>query len=242
EARQLARVLNDIFVGGGGSFDTPGNQVAPRSGLGLTTGSTDRLATGGPSASANVSFGGAFGTTGGGGAGGGGLGASRRGGGAGGGLGAGSAFGRQQAAAQTADASGLEGRSPTGGAGGGQPVLEGVRITPDVTGNSLLIYASTENYQIVARTLAQLDRPKLQVAIDATVAEVTLNDDLTYGVQFFLQGKKNGTRGAISNIPTQPPGVQSTVRDSGIFNASQMAGAALSRAFPGFNFLVGSEA
>src|SRR5258708_2436889 len=35
EARQLARVLNDIFVGGGGgSFDTPASQVAPRGGLG----------------------------------------------------------------------------------------------------------------------------------------------------------------------------------------------------------------
>jgi general secretion pathway protein D len=31
EARQLARVLNDVFVGGGGSFDTPANQVAPLS-------------------------------------------------------------------------------------------------------------------------------------------------------------------------------------------------------------------
>src|SRR5712671_1495353 len=74
EARQLARVLNDIFVGGGGSFDTPASQVAPRSGLGLTAGSTDRLATGGPSASANVNLGGAFGGAGGGAAGGAGFG------------------------------------------------------------------------------------------------------------------------------------------------------------------------
>src|SRR5215471_1047275 len=79
EARQLARVLNDIFVGGGGSFDTPANQVAPGSGLGRTAGSTDRLAASGPSASANVNFGGSFG--------GGGLGGGSSGG--GGGLGGG---------------------------------------------------------------------------------------------------------------------------------------------------------
>jgi general secretion pathway protein D len=234
EARQLARVLNDVFVGGGGSFDTPANQVAPGSGLGRTAGSTDRLAASGPSANANVSFGSSFGGAGGGGAGGaGGFGGSGRSGGAAGGLGAGSTLGRQTG--QAGDTSALEGRTPTGGAGGGgQPLLEGVRITPDVTGNALLIYASTENYQIVARTLAQLDRPKLQVAIDSTVAEVTLNDNLSYGVQFFLQTKKSGVLGNISNIPTDPPGKSSV-------NAAGLVGAALNRAFPGFNMLIGSE-
>jgi general secretion pathway protein D len=231
EARQLARVLNDIFVGGGGSFDTPGNQVAPRSGLGITSGSTDRLAASGPQASANVSFGSSFSQTGGG-AGGGGIGGSGRTGGASGGLGSGSTLGRQTGQNAT-DTSALEGR-PAGGAGGGQPVLEGVRITPDVAGNSLLIYASTENYQIIARTLAQIDRPKLQVAIEATVAEVDLNDELSYGVQFFLNGKYRGVVGNTSNIPTQPPGVPSTATGG-------LVGAALNRAFPGFNFLIGNE-
>ncbi len=233
EARQLARVLNDVFVGGGGSFDTPASQVAPRSGLGLTAGTTDRLMAGGPSASANVNFGGSSGGAGGGAAGGAGFGGSGRTG-AAGGLGAGSTFGRQTAQTAAPDTSALEGRTATGGAGGGQPVLEGVRITPDVTGNTLLIYASTENYQIIARTLAQLDRPKLQVAIDSTVAEVTLNDNLTYGVQFFLQSKKSGVLGNISNIPTDPPGKPSST-------VNGLVGAALNRAFPGFNLLIGSE-
>jgi general secretion pathway protein D len=239
EARQLARVLNDIFVGGGGSFDTPAGQVAPRSGLGITAGSTDRLAASGPSANANVSFGGSFGQAGGGaGAGAGGLGGGGGGfGGAGrqgaaGGAGGGSTFGRQQA--QTGDTSGLEGRG-AGGGGGGQPVLEGVRITPDVAGNSLLIYASTENYQIIARTLAQLDRPKLQVAIEATVAEVDLNDELSYGVQFFLNSKYHGVTGNIANIPTSPPGTQATNSTTGLIAPL------LNRAFPGFNFLIGNE-
>jgi general secretion pathway protein D len=231
EARQLARVLNDIFVGGGGSFDTPSSQVAPRSGLGITSGSTDRLAASGPQASANVSFGGSFGQSGSGAGGAGGTSSGGLGGG-GGGFGArpGAAAGvggRQQG--QTGD----EGRA-AGGAGGGQPVLEGVRITPDVAGNSLLIYASTENYQIIARTLAQIDRPKLQVAIEATVAEVDLNDELSYGVQFFLNSKYHGVTGSVANIPTSPPGVQTQ-------NSAGLVGASLSRAFPGFNFLIGNE-
>jgi general secretion pathway protein D len=229
EARQLARVLNDVFVGGGGAFETPASQVAPRGGLGTTT-SADRLSSGAPSASANVTFGGSVG---GGGAGGAGAGAGIGGGGRAGGGGLGTTFGTLgRPSTQATDTSALEGRAAAGG--GGQPLLEGVRISFDPAGNTVLVYASTENYQIVERTLVQLDRPQLQVAIDATVAEVTLNDNLSYGVQFFLQSKQSGVPGNISNIPTTPPGVPSV-------SAGGLVGAALNRAFPGFNFLLGSE-
>jgi Bacterial type II/III secretion system short domain len=71
--------------------------------------------------------------------------------------------------ANSANANALEAHgSGGGGAGSGGPVLEGVRITADASSNSLLIFASNENYQLILRTLAQLDRPQLQVAIDAT--------------------------------------------------------------------------
>jgi general secretion pathway protein D len=218
EARQLARVLNDVFVGGGGgSFDTAANQVAPRSGL-SASGSTDRLSPAG---------GGLGGATGG--AGGGAFGSSTGGAGRAGGndrFGAGfSTIGRNQQTQGAADTSALEGRSP--GGGGNQPLLEGVRITPDTTGNSLLIYASNENYQLIERTLVQLDRPQLQVAIDATVAEVTLNDNLNYGVQFFLQSSK----GSLLNTSTSPASAVAT----------GAANALINRALPGFNFLIGSE-
>lgn len=115
-------------------------------------------------------------------------------------------------------------------------MLSGVRITPDVVNNSLLIYASQENYRIIERALQQIDRPQMQVAIDATIAEVTLNNDLNYGVQFFLTSHNLGLRpdtgSALNTAATQPPGV----------NASGIANAFLNRAFPGFNFLVGPEA
>ena len=38
--------------------------------------------------------------------------------------------------------------------------------------------------------LRRVDRAPLQVMINATIAEVTLNDSLRYGVQVFLKGKK----------------------------------------------------
>ena len=70
------------------------------------------------------------------------------------------------------------------GAGNQQgAILPGVRITADAVNNTLLIYANQENYRIIEQTLRQLDRPQLQVSIDATIAEITLNDNLNYGVQ-----------------------------------------------------------
>ncbi len=102
--------------------------------------------------------------------------------------------------------------------------MPGVRITADVTNNSLLIYANEGNYRIIEGALRQLDRPPLQVAFDATIAEVTLNDSLTYGVQFFLKSSNLGA----------PPDTGSIINSIG--------GSVLSRVLPGFNILVGSEA
>jgi len=112
------------------------------------------------------------------------------------------------------------------GVGGPGPALTNVKISPDVINNTLLIYSNQEQYRIIERALQQIDRPQLQVAIDATIAEVTLNDKLSYGVQFFLKSKDVGLQpntGSISN------------------NASATS-AVLSKILPGFNFLVGTEA
>ena len=68
-----------------------------------------------------------------------------------------------------------------------------MRITADVANNSVLVYANEDEYRIIERALNQIDRPKLQVAIDVTIAEVTLNHDLSYGVQFFLTNNNHGS-------------------------------------------------
>jgi general secretion pathway protein D len=114
----------------------------------------------------------------------------------------------------------------TPGSGNGAVILPGVRITADVINNSLLVYANQENYKIIERTLYQLDRPQLQVSIDATIAEITLNDNLQYGVQYFLKSKDLGLK------PDQG--------SMALINSATSA--VLSRALPGFNFLLGTEA
>ena len=74
-----------------------------------------------------------------------------------------------------------------------------MRITADPDDNSLLVYASAESYQIIARALEQIDRQKAQVAIDVTIAEVTLNDQLNYGVQFYLANHINMGSAGLTN-------------------------------------------
>ena len=102
--------------------------------------------------------------------------------------------------------------------------MPGVRITADTVNNTLLIYANQESYRIIEQTLRQLDRPQLQVAIDATIAEITLNDSLSYGVQFFIKGMDVGAHD-----------------DKGSVGLSTGASAIIARTLPGFNFLLGPE-
>ena len=70
--------------------------------------------------------------------------------------------------------------------GGAGSAAEGMRIISNVQNNALLIYATPQERDAVEATLRRLDILPLQVRIDATIAEVTLNDQLRYGTQFFF--------------------------------------------------------
>jgi len=225
EAKQIARVLNDMFIGGSGSssLDSADNQLAPGSGA-TTMSSADRLSANSNSSSSSQSNG--FG--------------SRQSGSSSGGL---SGFGQSQpaSAGQTGAgagggaASAADSRSSSGG--NGQPLLQGVRITADTVNNTLLIYADQANYKIIETTLQQVDQPQLQVAIDATIAEVTLTNELSYGVQFYITSKYNS---AFNTQSTSAPST-TTSTDSTTGAVSTVTSAVLSSVYPGFNFLIGSQ-
>lgn len=156
----------------------------------------------------------------------------------------GSSFGARPAAtavsatpAQDNNAGGLSGGGTKSGING---ILQNVRITADVTNNAVLVYANQEAQRIVEQTIRQIDRPQRQIAIEATIAEVTLNDQLNYGVQYFLASKKgsiSNTISGVSNAATVGSGAVEAA--SSAVNAA--GGALLGRVLPGFNFLVGSE-
>jgi general secretion pathway protein D len=212
DARSIAKVLGDLF----GSRQQQGlesavNQIAP--GSGTTTASSGNIFGGqqGNGAAAIAQTG----------TGGGAAAASGGSGNAGIQLGnLGSGFGNSQGLVSGSGSSAV-GTGAFGSESAKGPtsiVLPGIRIAADVTNNSLVIYASQENYRLIEQTLTQLDRPQLQVAIHATIAEVTLNNDLQYGVEYFLQGNA-ATFGFTAN-PAQ---------------------AALSAVLPGTNLLLGNQ-
>ncbi len=239
-ARTVTALLNEVITGqrggGGGGLDSASSQVAPGGGL-----SSSSSGGGGLGGSSQGGLGGGFGNSSGGLGGGSsrgtlgqlGLGTNQGTGtgsltGGGSGAGGGAAGGGTLAGgAQSGSSQGLDnslGGFGSGGRGQAGGVLQNVRITADIANNALLVYANAEAHRIVEQTLRAIDRPQRQVAIEATIAEVTLNDNLNYGVQFFLSSKDLGLRTDTGSI------------------LNTLGTAALNRVLPGFNLLVGPEA
>jgi len=64
-----------------------------------------------------------------------------------------------------------------------------LKLVADEAKNAILIEATKADYQRVMRIISNLDVIPNQVLIETTIAEVTLNDDLKFGVRWFLQNK-----------------------------------------------------
>jgi general secretion pathway protein D len=64
---------------------------------------------------------------------------------------------------------------------------DAVRVIADETTNSLVIRASPPAYKEIQAALRQLDILPLQVLIEATIAEVSLDGQLRYGVEWFFR-------------------------------------------------------
>ena len=76
--------------------------------------------------------------------------------------------------------------SSAGGGGNGVPGLTNVSVTADDSNNSLVITGTRLQYEKVLRILSSLDAAPIQVLLEATIAEVTLNDELKFGVRWYL--------------------------------------------------------
>jgi general secretion pathway protein D len=72
----------------------------------------------------------------------------------------------------------------------GDPAREPrIRIGVDEGKNAILIHATPAEYRRVMRFIGSLDVMPKQVLIEATIAEVTLTDELKFGVRWYLQNK-----------------------------------------------------
>ncbi len=187
-ADHLAELLNGIFGGTPGTTGATGATGA----TGVAPGLAARTAvTGG--------IGGAFGTpnrgfgqTGGFGAGGFGSGGFGGGGFGGGGFGVGQNLGQ--------------------GVGQGGPGVTsvtlggGVRVMADRINNALLVHATAAEYERIEKTLLRLDVQRAQVLIEASIVEVSLGDDLKYGLQWAFRGGVGGGRSGQGVISTAAGG------------------------------------
>ena len=87
-----------------------------------------------------------------------------------------------------------------------------VKIVADEAKNAILIEATKDDYRRVLQVISKLDLMPNQVLIEATIAEVTLNDELKFGVRWYMQKKNAG------------------------YTFSDAASGALTSVFPGFSY------
>ena len=224
-ATQVAKILNELFVTkGSGSADTAANQIAP----GTSTARSRLDALGSPNDGNNgTSASGSTTTT------------AQNGGAPGTASAAGA--GPIAAAFQNFDYNkDRETQTATNSTdGGARGVFQNVHITADTADNSIVVYSNQEDYGVVERSLRQIDRPKLQVAIEATVAEVTLTDQLQFGVQYFLSNS-HGNSVSLTG-PTATTTNASATTTTGI-NVTSVVQSAIGGVLPGANLILGSQA
>jgi general secretion pathway protein D len=88
------------------------------------------------------------------------------------------------------------------------------RVVADDANNALLIYCSDTQFDRIQNVLQEIDSVPNQVLLEAVIAEVSLDDDLKFGVRWFL-GQNNNNAGF-----------------------SDAATGAVSKVFPGFSYFM----
>jgi general secretion pathway protein D len=78
-----------------------------------------------------------------------------------------------------------------------------VRIIADTANNSLLVLARPALYRRIEMTLQKLDVIPAQVQVEATIAEVRLNNALRFGTQYFL--RSSGSTFNLADLAAPPP-------------------------------------
>lgn len=144
----------------------------------------------------------------------------------------------QGGGSQTVGATPL-GQAPQLPAAGGNPLLGGLepsnsdtgtdtlRVIPDDQNNAILVYGTEREQGTMAAMLRKIDLLPLQVRIDAVIAEVTLNDALQYGTQFFFRsGGLNGILNTATQSPSTPTASSLNLNFPGFFLGGNGAGGA----------------
>ena len=79
------------------------------------------------------------------------------------------------------------------GNGDGNDEAAEVRVVADEENNSLMIYSTGMQYKTIKAAVEKLDVPPTQVLIEASIVEVTLNDQLKYGLEWTFNNQLGGS-------------------------------------------------
>lgn len=113
---------------------------------------------------------------------------------------------------------------PAGNAVTAVALKTGVRVMADNMNNAVLVYSTRGEYDKIEATLKQLDVPPNQVLIEASIIEVSLTDDLQYGLQWIFTDKARGSSSLVGTgvlstaagavLGATPAGFSYTLRNS----------------------------
>ncbi len=108
---------------------------------------------------------------------------------------------------------------------GAAPVSQsaGVTIVADETANAVIVHATASKQREVSMLIKRLDDVADQVLIEATIAEVQLNDTLNFGVRHFLESGNFSTAfsGFVTGGATAVyPGLNAIFDDGGTLTAA----------------------
>ncbi|MFA6629634.1 MAG: secretin N-terminal domain-containing protein [Sulfuricurvum sp.] len=82
--------------------------------------------------------------------------------------------------------------------GGG--LINDVKIVADTNTNSLIIYTSPERYREIETILQSIDTLPRQVMVEVTIAELTLTDKLSYGLEWYLKHDGSSFSGTLQTV------------------------------------------
>ena len=103
-------------------------------------------------------------------------------------------LGMRAGGAGTASAGGTRaGQAGTAQQAPATAVLGNVRVMADELNNAVLVWGTKSEFSKIESTLKRLDLPPTQVLIEASIVEVTLTDDLQYGLQWAFSDSRSTT-------------------------------------------------
>ena len=100
--------------------------------------------------------------------------------------------------------------------------IRGLKISSDDQRNIIMVVSTPAEYKNILSLLKELDVPPRQVLIEATVAELTLKDELRYGLEWYIKNRMfegTFTLQSVFGVPSGPGLVYQLVTDAQKFSA-----------------------